>query len=379
MEQFRINLARSTAGAYEMEKIAVGIGREKDDLDSVMNNLRRMNSFDGVRSKLRTLSREMEEEERRVRTMGQKMNQIVRLYRNAENKNVGRGNTTAAEAKVIAAAIIETFRKIVKDVIDWLGDLFGWNHSSGGNYEVDSIVFDDDGSYGGDQGSPRKQQGERKQELYDTIRKYYPNMSDKEAADYLKKLNSEGCGYTAVINTIFAAYEGREKEFEKNFGFPMYHNGDLNYDRLLVDYYAATDNHKKAWWGGDVIKSSEDESAVKGNGTNADSRKYRTELYLSDKNVDVSITNNKKVTPDNFEKLSEDGYVIVSFHDGNLENEDGSTAQYIHGHAMTITGVTEDGRYIVSSWGETYYIDPNKNTGQDGAKTSLSYAYYQYE
>ena len=152
MEQFRINLARSTAGAYEMEKIAVGIGREKDDLDSVMNNLRRMNSFDGVRSKLRTLSREMEEEERRVRTMGQKMNQIVRLYRNAENKNVGRGNTTAAEAKAIAAAIIETFRKIVKDVIDWLGDLFGWNHSSGGNYEVDSIVFDDDGSYGGEIG-----------------------------------------------------------------------------------------------------------------------------------------------------------------------------------------------------------------------------------
>ena len=98
MEQFRINLARSTAGAYEMEKIAVGIGREKDDLDSVMNNLRRMNSFDGVRSKLRTLSREMEEEERRVRTMGQKMNQIVRLYRNAENKNVGRGNSSSAEA-----------------------------------------------------------------------------------------------------------------------------------------------------------------------------------------------------------------------------------------------------------------------------------------
>lgn len=292
---------------------------------------------------------------------------------------MGRGNTTAAEAKAIAAAIIETFRKIVKDVIDWLGDLFGWNHSSGGNYEVDSIVFDDDGSYGGDQGSPQKQQGERKQELYDTIRKYYPNMSDKEAADYLKKLNSEGCGYTAVINTIFAAYEGREKEFEKTFGFPMYHNGDLNYDRLLVDYYAATDNHKKGWFGRDTIRPSEDPSATEGDGTNAGSRKYRTELYLSDKNVDVSITNNKKVTPDNFEKLSEDGYVIVSFHDGNLENEDGSTAQYIHGHAMTITGVTEDGRYIVSSWGETYYIDPSKNTGQNGEKTSLSYAYYQYE
>ena len=27
------------------------------------------------------------------------------------------------------------------------------------------------------------------------------------------------------------------------------------------------------------------------------------------------------------------------------------------GHAMTITGVTDDGRFIVSSWGETYYLD----------------------
>jgi len=27
---------------------------------------------------------------------------------------------------------------------------------------------------------------------------------------------------------------------------------------------------------------------------------------------------------------------------------------------MTITGTTEDGRYIVSSWGKKYYIKPNE-------------------
>lgn len=379
MEQFRINLAGGSATAYEMESIAVEIAREKDDLDYVMNHLRRMSSFDGVRARLRALSREMEEERSHVRIMGQKMDQIVRLYRNAENRNIGRGNTTAGDARAIAAAMIEAFNKALGEIMDWLKNLFGWNHPSGGNYEVDSIVFDDEGAYGGNQGSPQRQQGERRQELYDAIRRYYPDMTDQEAADYLKKLNNEGCGYTAVINTIFAAYEGREEEFEKTFGFPMYHNGDLNYDRLLVDYYAATDNHNKGWFGRDTIDASEDLSAIDGDGTNAGSRKYRTELYLSDKNVDVTITNNKKVTPENFEELSRDGYIIASFHDGNLENEDGSTAQYIHGHAMTVTGVSEDGRYIVSSWGKTYYIDPNKNTGQDGNKTSLSYAYYQYD
>lgn len=378
MEQFKINLPGGTAAVHEMENIATSIGSEKESLDFVLSNLRRMSSFDGVRARLRTLSGQLEEERNNVRNMGRRMEQIITIYRNAENKNVGRGNQTAGDVMAAVAAIIEAFNKAIKDIVDWLKNLFGWG-SSGGPYEVDSIVFDDDGAYGGNQGSPKAQQGKRKKELYDAIRQYYPDMTDKEAADYLKKLNSEGCGYVAVINTIFAAYEGREEEFEKTFGFPMYHNGDLNYDRLLVDYYAATDNHNKSWWGRDRIDFSEDESATKGWGTTPDSMKYRTELYLKDKNVNVTITNNKKVTPNNFENLSKDGYVIAAFYDGNLENEDGTTAQYIGGHAMTITGVAEDGRYIVSSWGKTYYIDPSKNTGQNGNNTSISYAYYQYD
>lgn len=28
------------------------------------------------------------------------------------------------------------------------------------------------------------------------------------------------------------------------------------------------------------------------------------------------------------------------------------------GHAMTVTGKTKDGKLIVSSWGEKFYIDP---------------------
>jgi hypothetical protein len=29
-------------------------------------------------------------------------------------------------------------------------------------------------------------------------------------------------------------------------------------------------------------------------------------------------------------------------------------------HGMTITGVTDDGRYVVSSWGDKYYLKPDE-------------------
>ena len=47
--------------------------------------------------------------------------------------------------------------------------------------------------------------------------------------------------------------------------------------------------------------------------------------------------------------------------DFTLYNEDGSVAQSdVGGHWMTITGVTDDGRYVVSSWGGKYYLKPDE-------------------
>ena len=43
----------------------------------------------------------------------------------------------------------------------------------------------------------------------------------------------------------------------------------------------------------------------------------------------------------------------------NNYNEDGSIAcEAEGGHAMTVTGVTDDRLLIVSSWGDKYYVDP---------------------
>ena len=223
-----------------------------------------------------------------------------------------------------------------------------------------NVAFDDAGSYGGDQGSPQKSVAD----LMPIVKKYYPDFDKEQVDKYLKKLNSEGCGYVALANTVFQNFIGREDEFEKVFGFPMYSgSGDLNYDSLVTDLDAATDNHNEErflWFSKDVVDDSEDSSATKGNGTSQADRKYRFEMYMKQHGIDVTVNNNFDGTADSYEELSKEGDVIVGLQPCQLYNEDGSIAQDSSGgHAMTVTGVADDGRIIVSSWGKRYYFDPN--------------------
>ena len=41
-----------------------------------------------------------------------------------------------------------------------------------------------------------------------------------------------------------------------------------------------------------------------------------------------------------------------------MRDDSGNVSTLGGGHFVTITGITDDGRYIVSSWGEKYYINP---------------------
>jgi hypothetical protein len=228
-------------------------------------------------------------------------------------------------------------------------------------------AFDENGNYGGDQGSPRNNYDE----VVEVVKKYNPDMSEEEVREYLEKLNHEGCGYVAMTNTIFDEYDGKEKEFEDKFGFPMYNeNGELNHNLLVTDFYCATDNHnKEGWWifSEDTVDSNEDfeynddtgEYEEVGKGTTQEDREYRWEMYCKDHNVEVDVTNNVEVTPENYNEISKDGDVVISAGYFDLIDEKGNVHHYDGGHAMTVTGVTEDGKYIVSSWGEKYYLDPD--------------------
>lgn len=215
--------------------------------------------------------------------------------------------------------------------------------------------FDNVGPYGGDQRSPKK----HSKELMNIVRNYYPDMDDKAVNNYLLKLDLEGCGYVACVNTIFTHYMNREAEFLKTFGFPMYKmDGSLNYDTLITDFYAATDNHH-GFLGIDYINYSEDQDINNLGQTTSETSKYRFEKYMKDHGVDAEVHNSVKVTPENFNELTQKGDVIIRVNPVRLKDQNGNP--YIinnAGHAMTIVDITSDGKYIVSSWGEKYYLDP---------------------
>lgn len=227
------------------------------------------------------------------------------------------------------------------------------------SYPNGNPAFDEDGSYGGNQSDPLLAfKGEKHEELSWIVRTYYPGYTDQEIEKYLRKLESEGCGYVALINTVFRQYVGREAEFERTFGFAMYDSdGELNYDLMVTDFYAAADNHDRfLFW--DVIDPFEDRSSTVGSGTTRESREYRWEMYLEDHGINVNVRN-VEVTAENYERLAREGDLIVGVHPCILYDRRGRKAVNLDGgHAMTVTGVTEDGMLRVSSWGREYYIKP---------------------
>lgn len=232
------------------------------------------------------------------------------------------------------------------------------------------------GDEGGDQNGPymlwQKGRDSDREYLRSLIHSYeeYADYSDKEIEELLIKLNSEGCGYVAFVNIIVDAYRRREEEFEAVFGFPLFlenADGDVyaDYNRLIVDLYCAADNHKKVqymWREYDIYDADEDISPTVGWGTTPEDRIYRFERYMDGYDIPVRLENIECDPDQVYQKCREEAElgnrVIISTCPVRLEDKDGEPAQMDGGHAMTVTGLTDDGRIEVSSWGEKYYISP---------------------
>lgn len=354
-----------------------------------------------IKSSLKKAAAGLETEQKNLLSMAEKLEEIRNLYINTENRILGdvtdaidgtadalsdsaqAGSTVSSETEAYQAYLA----LLIAALIARIRDLFIPEITP---VEIDSIVYDEDGEYGGDQASPKDETSlDRREELYDAVRSYYPdeNLTDEQISSFLKKLNSEGCGYVALVNTIFSYFAGNAEGFEEAFGFSMYEaDGSLNYDRLLVDLYASMDNHED---GGDKVNRWEDYSWSKdgfplfydywddttGSGTNQYTRETYLETYMRNHGVAVDVTTDANVTVYNYHKYVESGeQVIVAVHNINLYNMDGTVKQYIDGgHAMTVTGVTEDGKFIVSSWGGKYYIDPSEFPGNSVTFSTVSY------
>ena len=270
--------------------------------------------------------------------------------------------------------------------------------------------FDDEGSYGGNQGSLFYNRsgftifGWRifyDKDLYKFVKSYpqYKDYSVDDVYELYKNINQEGCGFVAMANSIFEQYEGREDEFEEIFGFPMYDKKtkDLNFDRLLIDIYAYTNDkifmdqpnatyiltHSvleyyedkkdefKEKFGIEYDDSSmdvkqaiidyyaeEDVVEIETLGNTASSFKNRILGYAEYKGIDCEVSTEYNLTTDEIQEKIDQGYTItVGCFDFDMYDKNKKLyAEDVGGHYMTITGVTDDGYIEVSSWGEKYYI-----------------------
>lgn len=364
-------------------------------VESIAARLTSDSAMRSVKRSLNELCQDMEYQARSYKALGDTAKTISRCYKTTESNvllNSKYSSNIISFIKECQEAVIEEIIKKIGEVFD-IGPVY--------EYEMDSIVFDDEGTYGGKQSSPQNVHDlEEKEELYSIVREYYPDMTDQEVRDYLKKVNNEGCGYVALVNTLFAEYEDREDEFSKDFGFPMYgDDGDLNYDKLIVDLYASTDNHYSND-GVDAINEyrdyNEDIDGPKGDytmygdrtgsGTTQSEREYQAEMYFRDHGIDCDVKTNQDITVHNYESHVENGeQVIIAYRNGNVYNMDGTVRQVIEGgHAMEVTGVTQEGYYIVSTWGDKCYIDPNEVievTDDDGNinETSMTFSTVEYD
>ena len=392
-------------------------------IKNVVNEQRAISGkYQGISERIETTENLLE--------LSQQKNIINKLEILKEQTKKEANNITSLADKLVE--IVDNFEKAEKNIIGKQKNTEEMLQKQTKAYDRTTKTFDDDksnGTYGADQGDMSHNKkgigffGFRwfeDEDLYAYIRSHdrYKNYSQTEIAKLMDQINKEGCGYVAIVNNIFTEYEGREQEFERIFGFPMYDkNGKANYNYLLVDFYASTDdkyylNDPKGATAlvNDVILkyegkeeefrrrygcdpliddkyinpqarqrildtySNEDIVELKMDGTTQYSIENRFRHYLDEKGVAYECESKENLTTNDVkEYLNKGNNVNIASGSFNLYNANGKVvARDVGDHWMTITGVTDDGRYIVSSWGERYYLNPSELSRQDFFITNVN-------
>lgn len=243
------------------------------------------------------------------------------------------------------------------------------------------------------------------------------NLSDVQIVCNIMDMQTHGCSFMPTVSMIMDAYEGREEEFFKKFGFPMKTGDELNYDLLEILFYteekgAAHLNYEKG-----LETYAQCRLQYYSLHPEEYSARYKTPLYVNGNQLDpmayprcleqAQATKNAGITDAYFYGGSEGGtpdsivnrtmhfldnhrVLDVEFKDlgnspskevlqealnrgdrvffeiSNYELEDyyGNVLfKKGGGHQVDLIGITEDGRYELSTNGRRVFFDPKKTNG----------------
>ena len=244
------------------------------------------------------------------------------------------------------------------------------------------------------------------------IDKYYPNgnYTDDDLRLLFSKMNHHGCGYVAASNYMFELTKNlSDEEFYDKFGFSRYeityasdgsYVKNYNYNCMFLDYFLYYQSElgfsSLSEIYGDIqigaqdgsISGNYDDSGAQGSSHYIIARSIKS--YLHEKKIDISYDNTfnyeksfenlgqavlNAISPlnDYFngskvrDALNVGKVVVIDMEDftlyypydadGNGKLDDVERTA-VGGHSMVVTGVTDDGGYIVSSWGSKYIVRP---------------------
>jgi len=361
MNYFDVEISKIKNEVDVIDNVAEVVGKCSRRIDNVLPTLNSV-GLSSIVPALNTVKYELDMEKNECNSLKNALRNIVIQYVKQELMLVANRGTLGDLLKEVGQRIGD----IIEGIIDELFDI--------DPYEIDSVLFDDDGWYGGKQGGPKSADPDEKKALYEIIQENIPDHSftDDEFKAFLARANSEGCGYIALTNSVFLHFENYPEGFEETFGYPMYNeDGDLNYNMLFIDIYSSSDHINPDTgeidiWGNYKEEADGESSSYdqwldqSGLGTTSSDRDYYINQFMEEHGIEANYESHVNVTPYNFQEISEDGKtVIISYYDGYIYDSN-NKPHHINAHAMVVTGVTEDGKYIVSSWGKEYYLDPNQ-------------------
>ena len=358
MSSFEIKTNKVKVHIRDLDNYFSKMQNWKEEMNDILNSLDQTDRF-GLSIKSYQLPSKMGNSISDISLIKVQLDKIIQRYLQAESKNTNADNMNTSENKN------DTdnngwwdLSSIIKAIKEWFDKIF---HPQ---TEINNIIYDSEGTYGGDQGHAAGMSKVRQAELAEIARKNDSELdlsTPEKIQKYFNDMNKEGCGYVAIANTIFAYYIGKEKEFENAFGFPMYYNGDLNYDAVIVDIYSKYDNKTQS-------------------GTYAKDREKILEDYMKNKGVEVDVQINQNLDTKEIKKhINQGEHVLISYHQGKMYDENNDVHIINGGHSMEVTGVTDDGRLIVSSWGKKYYIDPSEVSIIKNKPTSYSFEVVKYK
>ena len=226
------------------------------------------------------------------------------------------------------------------------------------------------------------------------VKSHFPTMSKLSIKKLLLGINVKGvCSYATIVNELIVNYAGKEAEFRRDFGFDLYRieNGQkvINAEYIITDLYCytnkgnsevltkglfgykvKTDEHQIGMSYGSHKNTSAIQNWLNYRGVNKNwnanaiyiNKSGGTQAYETQnitKQISLALAQGHTVELDIFtinKGQFEFGFYPTSFNKKATTSVLSNTWHEGGGHSVLITGITEDGNLIVSSWGSEYYL-----------------------